>query len=165
MVTPQWLAASYLVHMVATVVWIGGIVFMALVITPAAAREPGVVNILGAIQRRFAPIANLSLVVLIVTGMIQLTSSSHYTGFLSFTSLWAVAILLKHLTVGVMIAAALYMSLVIQPDINRISMLISGGKARPEQVDSLTRRQSQLAQANLVLAMIVLFFTAIARAQ
>ena len=37
MVTPQLLATSYLVHLVATVIWIGGIVFMAFVVTPVHA--------------------------------------------------------------------------------------------------------------------------------
>ncbi len=165
MVAPQWLAVSYLVHIMATVVWIGGIVFQALVVTPAVTSDPSAAPFVGAIQRRFAPIANLSLVVLIVTGMVQLTSNTNYVGFLNFTNTWAKAILLKHITVGGMVATALYMNLVLQPDIHRISILLSAGKAKPAETEKLARRQSQLAQINLTLAIIVLLFTAIARAQ
>lgn len=165
MVTPQLLATSYLVHLVATVVWIGGIVFMALVVTPVAQSEIGSGRLLAAIQRRFTPIANISLAVLIVTGMVQLTANVHYVGFLNFSNTWARAILLKHIAVGGMIAAALYMSLVLQPDINRTSMLLTAGQAKPEETAALSRRQSQLTQINLALAIVVLLFTAIARAQ
>ena len=106
---------------------------MALVVTPVADSEPGCSRFLAAIQRRFTPIANLCLAVLIVTGMVQLTASSNYVGFLSFSNLWAKAILLKHVAVGGMIATALYMSLVLQPDINRTAMLLAAGKATPEE--------------------------------
>ena len=165
MVTPQVLVVSYLVHIIATVIGIGGIVFIALVVTPAAEGEPGCSRFLTAIQRRFTPIANLCLVALIVTGMVQLTSNSNYAGFLSFSNVWAKAILLKHLAVGGMIAAALYMNLVLQPDINRTMMLLSSGKAKPEETAALSRRQSQLMQINVALSIVVLLFTAIARAQ
>lgn len=165
MVTPQLLATSYLVHLVATVVWIGGIVFMAFVVTPATAGEPGSSRLQAAIQRRFTPIANLSLIVLIVTGMVQLTANSNYVGFLNFSNIWAKAILLKHIAVGGMVLSGLYMNLVLQPDINRMAMLLSSGKAKPEDTAALTRRQSQLTQINVVLAIVVLLFTAVARAQ
>jgi len=165
MVTPQLLASSYLVHLVATVVWIGGIVFVAFVVTPATVGEPGSSRLLAAIQRRFAPIANLSLIVLIVTGMVQLTASSNYVGFLNFSNTWAKAIFLKHIAVGGMILAGLYMNLVLQPDLNRTAMLLASGKAKPEDTAALARRQSQLTQINMVLALVVLLFTAVARAQ
>jgi uncharacterized membrane protein len=165
MVTPQLLAASYLVHIIATVVWIGGIVFIALVVMPIAEGEPGCSRFLSAIQKRFTPIANICLAVLIVTGMVQLTASSNYVGFLSFTNIWAQAILLKHMAVGGMVLTALYMSLVLQPDLNRTAMLLASGKAKPEETAALARRQSLLTQINMVLSIVVLLFTAIARTQ
>jgi putative copper resistance protein D len=165
MVTPQILAASYLLHMIATVVWIGGIVFMALVLTPAIQDTPESGRVLGAIGRRFGPLAGLSLIVMIVTGMVQLTSSEHYVGFLSIANMWAKAILIKHIAVGGMIATVLYINLVIQPDIRRATMLLSAGKGKPEAVAALTHRRARAAQINLALAMVVLLLTAIARAQ
>jgi len=165
MVTPQWLATSYMLHMIATVVWIGGIVFMALVVTPALKDQPESARVFAAIRRRFGPLAGLSLIVLIVTGMAQLTSSTHYVGFLNFANTWAKAILLKHIAVGGMIAAALYMTLALQPDIHRTAMLLSAGKAKPEEMEALTRRQARAAQINMALAVVVLLLTAIARAQ
>ena len=165
MVTPQLLATSYLVHLVATVIWIGGIVFMAFVVTPATQSEPGSLRLLAAIQRRFTPIANLSLIVLIVTGMVQLTANPNYIGFLNLSSTWAKVIFLKHITVGGMILVGMYMNLVFQPDIYRMAMLLASGRAKLEDTAALTRRQSQLSQINMVLAMVVLLFTAIARAQ
>lgn len=163
MVTPQFLAVSYMLHMIATVVWIGGIVFMALVVTPALKDRPEAAGLFAAIRRRFAPMAGLSLVVLVVTGMVQLTSSTHYVGFLNFANTWAKAILLKHIAVGGMITTAFYMTYVLQPDIRRTAMLLSAGKANPDEMRALTRRQAQAAQISIGLAAIVLLLTAIAR--
>jgi uncharacterized membrane protein len=164
-VPPQMLATSYLAHLIATVVLVGGIVFMALVVTPALEREPGSSRARAAIQSRFTPIANLSLIVLIVTGMVQLTANSNYVGFLNFSNLWAKAILLKHIAVGGMVVTALYMNFVLQPDINRTALLLAAGKAKPEETAALARHQSQLTQVNMALSIVVLLFTAIARAQ
>ena len=69
MVAPQWLAASYMLHMIATVIWIGGIVFMALVLTPTLKDVPESGRVFAAVRRRFGPLAGLSLIVLIVTSM------------------------------------------------------------------------------------------------
>ena len=102
---------------------------------------------------------------LIVTGIVQLTANSNYVGFLNFSNTWAKAILLKHLAVGGLILTGLYMNLVLRPDISRTAMLLSMGRAKPEGTAALTRRQSQLTQINLVLAIVVLLFTAVARAQ
>ena len=84
---------------------------------------------------------------------------------MNFASAWAKAILLKHIAVGGMIVIALYMSQALQPDIRRTAMLLSAGKARPEEMQALTRSQARAAQVNLVLAIVVLVLTAIARAQ
>jgi len=63
--------------MIATVVWIGGMVFTTLVLPPALQDEPESARMFAAIRWRFGPLVGLSLIVLIVTGMAQLTSSTH----------------------------------------------------------------------------------------
>jgi uncharacterized membrane protein len=55
--------------MIATVIWIGGIVFMALVLTPTLKDVSESGRVFAAVRRRFGPLAGLSLIVLIVTGM------------------------------------------------------------------------------------------------
>jgi hypothetical protein len=84
---------------------------------------------------------------------------------LNFANTWARAILLKHIAVGGMIATALYMTQALQPDIQRTAMLLSAGKAKPKEMEALTRRQAWAAQVNMALALVVLLLTAIARAQ
>ena len=68
---PTWiLALSFWLHMVATVIWVGGLALMALVVWPGAraALGPGpeLAELIRQVQRRFNPWAWTSLAVLIL---------------------------------------------------------------------------------------------------
>jgi uncharacterized membrane protein len=97
--------------LIATVVWIGGLVTMALVVWPGLRRALGddeaLARTVEAIDRRFRPLANLSLIVLILTGLVQMNANKNYKGFLNFDNLWAQAILLKHVAIiGMIVVGA-----------------------------------------------------------
>lgn len=147
--------------MAATVVWIGGLFFQALVLPPALRRLAERGQVLEALQRRFQPLAWLSLAVLIGTGLIQMSANPNYTGVLSIENSWSRAILAKHLAVGVMVVVGVYQTWVVQPALARMAFL----EAHTPQADlgPLLRRQERLARLNLALAITVLAFTAIAR--
>ena len=62
-----------------------------------------------AAKKRFVPWVNGSMVLLWVTGFVQMTNDANYNGFLSIDSTWAAAMLLKHVAVVAMMAATLYL--------------------------------------------------------
>ena len=167
--TPEILALSYFLHLVATVVWIGGLVIMAIVVWPglrrAASDEAAFARAIEAIDARFRPLSGLSLAVLVVTGFIQMTASKNYKGFLDFSNVWAQVILLKHVSIIGMIVVGALMNFGVQPALQRNVMLAAHGV--PDQAESaaLRRRLDRLARLNLILGVVVLVFTAIARAQ
>jgi uncharacterized membrane protein len=166
---PWLLAASFLLHLIATVVWIGGLVTMALVVWPGLRRavsdEAALGRTVEAIDARFRPLANLSLVVLVLTGLVQMNANVNYKGFLNFDNLWAQAILLKHVSIVGMIAVGATMQFVIQPALQRHALLARAGVANEAEAVALRRRMQRLSSLNLVLGIVVLVFTAIARAQ
>src|SRR5438094_7304192 len=128
---PTWvLALSFWLHMLATIVWVGGLALMALVVWPGARAAMGPGPELGAfirdLQKRFNPLAWLSLSVLIVTGLTQMSANSNYDGFLRITNPWTVAILSKHLVVGAMILIGLHRQRSLQPGLDRVTT-----RARP----------------------------------
>ena len=108
------LTLSYLLHIIATVTWIGGLVTMALVVQPIAAKtladKAAIAQLLEGIHKRFRPLANISLIVLVLTGLVQMVANKNYRGFLLFDNVWSQAILLKHLSVIVMIGLAAMMT-------------------------------------------------------
>lgn len=166
---PWLLAVSYLLHLVATVVWIGGLVTMALVVWPGMRRALGDDAAFGraieAIEARFRPLANLSLAVLVLTGLVQMVANENYKGFLNLGNLWAQAILLKHLSIIGMIVIGGMMTFGVRPALQRLAMLSAAGVSTESERAALRRRMDRLARIDLGLGILVLVFTAIARAQ
>jgi hypothetical protein len=80
-------------------------------------------------------------------------------------SLWAGAILIKHLAFGGMVVIGVYVQWMLYPEMDRLKLL--DGK-RPSllqaEQEKLTRRELRLLRLNLVCAAAVLFFTAVATA-
>ncbi len=166
--TIDWrlLALAYWLHMVATVIWVGGLALMALVVWPAAraALGPGpqLAQLAAAWQRRFAPLAWGSLAVLVATGLAQMAASPNYDGLMRLTSGWAVAILAKHLAVGAMVALGVYQQWWVLPALARLALLEARGRPAPE-LAALRHRQTSLNRLSLGLGLAVLALTAVAR--
>lgn len=163
---PFWaLSFSYWLHLLATVVWLGGLTLMTLVAWPAVRGQLLTADQWIILRQRFAPWANISLVVLWLTGFLQMTSDSNYEGFLAFNSLWAQAILIKHIAVIAMMGFGLYIQWRVHPNLERINIL---AEKKPElaisERETLIQQEARLLRLNLVCAAAVLFFTAIATA-
>jgi uncharacterized membrane protein len=163
------ISASFFLHLIATVAWIGGLVTLALVVQPVLDRAVNSTQerarLLEAILKRFQPIANLGLAVLILTGMVQTFTNPLYRGFLNFDNTWSQAILFKHIAVLGMIAVAGIITFSVQPTLKRTALLIANGLADEQQIARLQQQQVRLTRINLVLSVLVLLFTAIASAQ
>jgi uncharacterized membrane protein len=163
---PFWaLSFSYWLHLLATVVWLGGLTLMTLIAWPAVRGRTLTADQWITLRRRFAPWANISLAVLWITGLLQMTTDSNYEGFLVFRSLWAQAILIKHLAVIAMMGFGLYIQWRVHPALERLNLL---AKKKPElaqtEKETLLHQEARLLRLNLVCAAAVLFFTAIATA-
>lgn len=158
---PLWaLTLAFWLHMAATVVWIGGLFYQAAVLNPALARHlppREQAALLESLRRRFQPLAWLSLAVLVVTGLVQMSGNPNYQGFLAVENRWAAAILAKHLVVLLMVGVAAYQTWAIQP---RLVRLLLRPEEPPEGPLSRARRLNAL---NLALALLTLGLTALAR--
>ncbi|MFZ0544985.1 MAG: CopD family protein [Candidatus Promineifilaceae bacterium] len=163
---PFWaLSLSYWLHLLSTVVWLGGLVLMTLIAWPAVRGQILSADQWIALRQRFTPWSNISLAVLWITGFLQMTSDSNYEGFLVIHSVWAQAILIKHLAVIAMMGFGLYIQWRVHPSLERLNLL-SGKKPELAQAEkeSLLRQETRLLRLSLICAAAVLFFTAIATA-
>jgi uncharacterized membrane protein len=162
------LAISYFFHLIATVIWIGGLVLMVILVWPEVSRSlaenPARYRLLSRLRHRFTPWANFSLVMLIVTGLIQMSGNKNYVGVLQFSNDWAKAILLKHIAVAGMIVCGLILQFTVTPALERASLLAEKGKGDPTEWAKLRRREVRLTWINVLLGMAVLAFTAWATA-
>ena len=116
-------------------------------------------------QKRFTPWANISLVLLLITGFVQMTNDPNYNGFLAIDSLWAWAILLKHIAFGGLVALTAYVQFSLYPAMARLAL---AADKRPQltadERAKLSRKEGQFLRLNLACAALILLFTAVATA-
>jgi uncharacterized membrane protein len=159
------MSISYWIHMLATVVWLGGMALLALVAWPALRQGTLADNQWFAMQKKFAPWANLSLVLLLITGFVQMTNDTNYNGFMVIDSLWAWAMLLKHIAFVGLTLLTVYIQFSLYPAMSRLAILAN---TRPQlataEQEKLSRKEWLLLRTNLACAALILLFTAVATA-
>ena len=158
MSVPLWaLALAYWMHLITTILWIGGLAAISIFVAPAAQKSLDTTArpaLLAEIQRRLDPIAWFCLVTLAGTGMFQMSANPHYQGLLEIQNPWAVAILVKHLLFLGMAGLSAYMTWGLLPEMRRVAMqqaLASQEKELIGQAESLSRREMRLLRLNLAL--------------
>lgn len=164
---PTWaLALIYWLHMLATVVWIGSLAAISFLVLPAMKRtlnpETQLVFI-EAMQKRLEPIAWFSISLLILTGLFQMSLNPHYDGFLSTSTQWSLAILVKHILGIIMVVVSAIQTWEVIPAIRR-GILMSKKINNAEDLDALRRREINLLRINFGLSALILAATAFARA-
>ena len=163
---PVWaVALVFWLHMLATVTWIGGIVSLSILVLPAARKALKPADLLAfieAMQKRLEPLAWFSLVLLIATGMFQLSVNQHYNGFFDTSTQWSLAILVKHGLVAVMVVVSAVQTWEVLPAIRRTLMRRGKGASEAEIVQ-LQKREERLLRMNFILSLLILGATALAR--
>jgi len=181
MSSPPLLALSltYWLHMVATVVWLGGLAALSILVLPSAQsslESDAYSRLLEAIQRRLDPLGWLCLAVMVGTGLFQMSANPNYQGFLAINNRWAVAILTKHLVFFAMTGLSAYLTWGVLPALRRAALrqLRDARQTADEnqmhantanaELQRLKSREALLLRLNLFLGVIILALTALARA-
>ena len=164
---PAWaLALTFWLHLLATVTWVGSLAGVSLLVLPAMQQslssETQLVFI-EALQKRLEPIAWFSMSLLVLTGLFQMSVNPHYNGFLSISTQWSLAILIKHLLGIVMVVVSAIQTWEVIPAIRR-AILRSRKSPNAEELDVLRRREILLLRMNFGLSVLILLATAFARA-
>lgn len=162
------LAVSYFFHLIATVVWIGGLVTLTVFVWPETKRilaeNPALYSLMTRWRKRFVPLTNFSLVVLVFTGFVQMAGDANYDGVLQITNEWSRVMLLKHLAIAGMVVCGLVLQYGVTPALERASLLLERGKGDAAEWERLRRQEVRLTWLNVVLGIAVLGFTAWATA-
>lgn len=164
---PVWaLALTYWLHMLATVLWLGSLALLSLIVIPAIRRTLDTNNqikLMAVIQKRLDPLAWFSIALLLATGMFQMSANDNYEGFLAISGQWASSILIKHIVFLAMIAISAAQTWWLLPSMQR-AMLRLQKNGDMAEVEALQKRETLLLNLNLILAILVLGMTALARA-
>lgn len=158
------LAISLFFHFAATVVWIGGLVITSILVWPEARKtlqdSPALYGFLTQLRKRFTPLSNLALAVLIVTGLTQMSLDENYDGVMEITNTWSQVMLVKHGVIALMVVVGILLQYGVVPALERASMLVERGKGDPAQYARLRRREVRLTWANSLLGVAVLALSA-----
>ena len=151
--------------MLATVLWLGSLASLSLLVLPALrkvdVKSQGI--LLEAIQKRLDSLGWFCLALLLVTGMFQMSANSNYEGFLALRGTWAISILIKHIFFGLMIVVSAAQTWWLLPNIQR-AMLRQQKLGDEVEITLLRKREALLLNLNLILAILILGMTALARA-
>lgn len=154
------LAISLFFHILATAIWIGGILLITALVFPeinrALADQPALRQLLLRIRSRFAQISNLALAVLIVTGLLQMTADPHYDGLLQLDNEWSRVLLIKHILILLMALAGLWLQFAVAPALERASLLLQRGQSDEREWQRLRRNERRLSLLIAALALPIL---------
>ena len=148
---------SVFIHVIATVVWIGGMLFLALVAVPATRKLPPAERgaLFSALGRRFRTVGWVCIALLLISGPLNLGfrgySWESLTSGRLFDGEFGRALAVKLILVAVMVGLSLAHDLILGPASAR-------AMANPDAahtVAALRRRTSWLARFNLVLGLLV----------
>lgn len=166
--SPSLLALSLFLHLLATVVWLGGLFLLTLLVWPETRRRladhPQRYRLLDGLRQRFQPLSWLSMLVLLVTGLFQMTADPHYEGMLQFNNPWSRAILLKHVAMAGMVICGILLQWRVAPALRRAGWLLDQGRSDAAEWRRLRRQELRLARMSVALGVLVLLFTAMATA-
>jgi len=151
--TPILVALSYWFHALATVVFIGHFVLLAMIYLPALADNPAA---LSAISKRSRWWMYASLLVFILTGVYLMFVDPNYLGIGKFNNFWSVMMLAKHLLIVGMMGMCFWVNA-----IWRVGPLMSSNTGAAQAVS----RFRWYANAMAVCGVLVLLLTALAQVE
>lgn len=159
------LSLSHFFHLLATVIWIGGIFMVLLVILPGAKASlespPLAGKLMKEITGRLTPMINTSILVLIITGPIIGHLGRNMTNPLEFYNHWTPIMGVKHLLVVSMVVIHFYRGWLLTPKIGSLSAQAEGSPSLTSQVAGLQELSLNLVKANFVLGLAVLLITGV----
>jgi len=104
-------------HDIATAIWIGGLIHMSLTILPTFRNvndEKMRKQLMMILQNRLSILVYISIVMLVVTGILESWHSQAFRGFFSFSNVYSSLLSIKHLLVIAMIAIAIVRQLTLR---------------------------------------------------
>lgn len=148
------IAISYWLHLLATVIWIGGIFLILFAALPSAKEylnkeASGFMSIIG---KRFTPFANYSIFILVITGILMVSLNRGFNSLTTLETIYSKILFLKIIIAVVMIIIHFFRGLCLNPRIARFSSMIE--KSSEEESETISSRISNLKNLSLNLVKI-----------
>jgi uncharacterized membrane protein len=143
-------------HSIATIIFIGHYLLLALLYLPILAKENGGGAFLSAISKRSRVWMYVSLGTLAITGIHLTLADSNYLGIGDFGNLWGILMLVKHLLIAGMIAMGFWYNAIL-----RVGPLMSSNSGADQAIARFGLYSKLMAGSG----MLVLLLTALAQVE
>ena len=149
------LATASWLHLIATVIWIGGIGFILFIAMPSARQVMGTDagKLMCDVSKRFTPVANYSIALLVLTGAAMAVLNNRFSSSAILENNWIIILAVKHVLVFTMIVIHFYRGRILAPKIMKM-------ESEPGKV-ALQNLSLNLVKANFGLGLMVLLLSAI----
>jgi len=144
-------------HLLATVTWIGGVIYADLVLMPSlsAIDGPQQAKLMGVVGKRFTILAWLSVIILLVTGLLKTASGMLFDFSTGFGTILAV----KHIVFLAMIVVGLLITFSVVPKLNKLAP--APGEKPSDDFLKTQKMLITLSLMNMIFGIIVLFCVAL----
>ncbi len=144
---------SIFIHILAGVTWVGGIIYMVLVLLPSLGTiEPASAGaLMGGLSKRFTRVAWTSIILLILTGGMQIQPGTLF----DFSSQYGTFLTIKLSSALIMILVALYITFSLFPKVRKLAP--APGEEPSAEFISLQGRIPMLVKINVILGILVIF--------
>jgi uncharacterized membrane protein len=149
------ISLSVWLHALATVVFIGHYLLLSVIYLPVLARAKNGI-VLSEISKRSRPWLYGSLLIFIVTGTYLMLIDSGYLGFMNFSNLWGILMLVKHILILGMMALGFWSNAIL-----RVGPLMSSNTGAEQAIS----RFRWYSNAMAVCGVLVLLLTALAQVE
>lgn len=154
---PYVLTLLDFIHQMASIAWIGGMVFNLLAVLPAVQQslDPSLAGkFMGALMKRVRVIAYSSLLALFITGIPLKIASEYYGGIINFDTTWSTASFVKHVLVAILALVAFYSFERLSPKVAKVA------QAGPsKELLQLRNRQKKLAGLSFLLGLSIVLIS------
>ncbi|NJC98448.1 MAG: hypothetical protein C3F07_21680 [Anaerolineales bacterium] len=145
------IATSTWLHTLATVIFIGYFVLLALICLPALKDIPdiGAGSVLGAISKRSRLWMYAALLIFMVTGIHLMLVDPNYLGVGNFGNLWSLLMLIKHFLILGMIAAGFGFNAIL-----RVGLMLSSNTRSAQAMDRFRLYSNGMAIAGVLVLLL-----------
>ena len=151
------LSLATFVHLIAASAWLGGMIYINFVLMPMLKTfEPSAAGqVMRENGKRFPIISWVSVILLILTGMMQLSTDAVF----DFSTDYGTYLTLKLITIALMITIGLYITFLLYPKLMKLAP--SNGSAPSPEFVNLQKQLPALARVNMFLGILVMLFVAL----
>ena len=141
-----------ILHLLAVVTWIGGMIFVNLSLMPSIADMPPEQRgaVMGRVTKRFSIISMICILVLLITGFLKVPEGMLFAP----ASHYGLVLLIKHILVLIIIILGLYISFGLSPKIRKLAP--KPGEAPSPEFISAQKTLGTLAFTNMIIGILII---------